>query len=120
MKGIEWLEVLYSLVVFSRSDSMACTIVVACSLGCTYFLGALIHDPRNCFGYETLLVNSIFETYLTVLSAMKDSTFSMLQKSSLTVCFFILCSLTWFHLIPRMFRMAWWKASRGIVYFVCH
>jgi hypothetical protein len=65
-----------------------CKIVVACGLGCTYFWGALIHDPRNCLGYEALLINSIFETYLTVLLTMKDSTFGMLQKCFGTVVFY--------------------------------
>ena len=71
-----------------------CEIVVACGLGCTYFLGALIHDPRNCLGYEVLSVDSIFEMYLAVLLTMKDSTFGMLQKRFRTVRFFILSSLT--------------------------
>ncbi len=65
-----------------------------------FFLEALTHWPRNCFGYDTRSEDMIFDTYLAVLFTIDDTTFGMLQLQQCfqTVSFLILSSLTSFYL----------------------
>ncbi len=68
LKGSERLGVLYSLVVFSWMDSMACMkSLLHVVWGAPIFWGALIHDP--CFGYDALSVDRIF-VYMYKLSQL--------------------------------------------------
>jgi hypothetical protein len=73
--------------------------------GAQAFFGLVSMKLGIGFGYVSFLVRISFDAYCVVLLTMKGSIFGMLQHIFLTVSFFILNSLTWFHFIPRMLHI---------------
>jgi hypothetical protein len=76
--------------------------------GAPGFLLSLIQAERNFFRLVFSSAPIVFPMYVVVLRWMKASMSGILHSMPLTSLFFICCSLTWFHFIPSICRMAPW------------